>query len=101
MSSSKTAQKSTVKAPAGKFVPHGDMPRFIPMQNGEIIFRNPVTGRNERSTLPQLVDKLEEEFAEHPLYGNMVHDLADIGATRLLNHLEEATELVQTLKQAA
>lgn len=98
MSNSKTAEKSKPKKTGG-FQASPDVPRFIPLQNGDLLFRNPVTGRNERVKYADQVVRVDQEFGEHSLHEHMAHELAELGPRRVLNDTEALARLIADVKE--
>ena len=82
MSTSKTATKAakaTAKKKVGGFDydSSGQLPRLIPMQNGDVLLRDPIDGRTRRLT-GDLTAEIDA-YVDHPLYGQIVGELAAMG----------------------
>ena len=94
MSESKTAKQAVQAARKSKsgfdYDSSGNLPRLIPMQNGDVLFRDPTDGRTRRLTGDAIGEQLQEEFGDHPLWPQIDAEMRAL-AQQILVRIGEAT----------
>jgi hypothetical protein len=68
------------KAKDGAFEHDPNCPRFVPLKNRNLVFRNPITGKSYQVSVDEAFDFLNEMDQETPLYKSMSDELDQIHA---------------------
>lgn len=89
---SKTAQQAVKAArkSGSKFDydASGNLPRLIPMQNGDVLFRDPTDGTTRRFVSGTVEEELAA-FSDHPLWGQIEEELETLRRRFRMNQFDD------------
>ena len=104
MSESKTAKQAVQAARKSKsgfdYDSSGNLPRLIPMQNGDVLFRDPTDGHTRRLVSGTIRDSLEA-FKDHPLWTQIEEELETLEILADPEAMEALAEAEAELEEVA